>query len=155
MAHMAPVMGQFTQIAFDYICLPVQDPKRRHELDRKTVKELICALCNTRQPVSQHCQHCHVAFGTYTCMDCIFFDDTDKKQFHCTDCGICRVGGRAKFFHCSMCGCCYDKKLQVRQRCCSNAAPECVLYSAILMPSSLYYFHDICKWMYALVADCF
>lgn len=27
-----------------------------------------------------------------------------KKQFHCDECGICRVGGRDKFFHCSQCG---------------------------------------------------
>ncbi len=27
-------------------------------------------------------------------------DDTTKEQFHCDDCGICRVGGRSKFFHC-------------------------------------------------------
>lgn len=93
-----------------------QDPKKRHELDRKTVKELVCALCDARQPVSQHCQQCHVAFGAYTCMDCVFFDDSlEKKQFHCGDCGICRVGGRERFFHCNTCGCCYDKRLQVRK----------------------------------------
>jgi len=27
-------------------------------------------------------------------------DTTSKKQFHCEDCGICRVGGRENFFHC-------------------------------------------------------
>ncbi len=92
----------------------VQDPKKRHELDRKKVTELVCALCDTQQPVSQQCQNCSVTFGEYTCMECVFFDDdTKKKQFHCDDCGICRVGGREKFFHCKTCGCCYDKKLQV------------------------------------------
>lgn len=92
----------------------MQDPKNRHELDRKMVKELVCALCDTRQPVSQQCQQCHVAFGAYTCMDCVFFDDeVEKKQFHCGECGICRVGGRERFFHCKTCGCCYDKRMQV------------------------------------------
>ncbi|KAL0040618.1 hypothetical protein WJX77_012540 [Trebouxia sp. C0004] len=67
------------------------DPKKRHDLERKNVKELVCALCDTRQPVNQHCQHCFVTFGVYSCMECIFFDDeTAKKQFHCDDCGICR-----------------------------------------------------------------
>ena len=92
----------------------LQDPKKRHELDRKMVVELVCALCDARQPVSQHCRQCHVAFGAYTCMDCIFFDDdVEKKQFHCSDCGICRVGGKDRFFHCNTCGCCYDKNMQV------------------------------------------
>ena len=78
------------------------------------MKELVCALCDKRQPVSQQCQQCQVTFGVYTCMECVFFDDnTEKKQFHCDDCGICRVGGREKYFHCKTCGCCYDKKLLV------------------------------------------
>lgn len=97
-----------------HIPVAMQDPKKRHELDRKTVKELVCGLCDTRQPCSPTCQQCGVKFGKYTCMDCIFFDDdTSKNQFHCTDCGICRVGGRDKFFHCHKCGCCYSTSLKV------------------------------------------
>jgi len=106
-----PTHQQHCSLMYRFV---VQDPKKRHELERKNVKELVCALCGTRQPVNQHCQHCFVTFGVYSCMECIFFDDeTAKKQFHCDDCGICRVGGREKFFHCQTCGCCYDKKLQV------------------------------------------
>lgn len=101
------------------------DPKKRHDLERKNVKELVCALCDTRQPVNQHCQHCSVTFGVYSCMECIFFDDeTAKKQFHCDDCGICRVGGREKFFHCQTCGCCYDKKLQGKHICVQNSMKQ-------------------------------
>lgn len=48
------------------------------------------------------------------CLECAFFDDeTDKEQFHCSSCGICRVGGRDKFFHCNTCGCCYSTQLEV------------------------------------------
>lgn len=48
------------------------------------------------------------------CLECAFFDDeTEKKQFHCSSCGICRVGGREKFFHCNTCGCCYSRQLEV------------------------------------------
>ncbi|KAL3154779.1 hypothetical protein ABBQ38_011325 [Trebouxia sp. C0009 RCD-2024] len=101
------------------------DPKNRHELDRKMVKELVCALCDTRQPVSQQCQQCHVAFGAYTCMDCVFFDDeVEKKQFHCGECGICRVGGRERFFHCKTCGCCYDKRMQGNHVCVENSMKQ-------------------------------
>ena len=109
--------------------LAVQDPMKRHELERKDVKELVCALCNTQQPVSTQCQQCHVTFGVYSCMECIFFDDeTAKKQFHCDDCGICRVGGKEKFFHCQTCGCCYDKKLQV----CNRASEHLLIHAFAL-----------------------
>ena len=37
-----------------------------------------------------------------------------KQQFHCTACGICRVGGADNFFHCATCGCCYARSLQAR-----------------------------------------
>ena len=81
---------------------------------RKDVKELICALCDTRQPVAPHCASCGVSFGAYHCMDCRFFDDDlSRQQFHCNKCGICRVGGRENFFHCDECGCCYSNSLAV------------------------------------------
>ena len=79
---------------------------------RKEVKEVICALCNLRQPIAPRCKGCHTAFGAYTCMECCFFDDDlSKLQFHCSRCGICRVGGRQNFFHCDTCGCCYSNTL--------------------------------------------
>ena len=45
--------------------LPLQDWKKKHELDRKQIKEVVCALCETRQPVADHCQACGVAFGGF------------------------------------------------------------------------------------------
>lgn len=90
-----------------------------HELDRTAVREVVCALCNTRQPIATHCASCHVAFGEYACLLCSFFDDdTTKKQFHCDACGICRVGGAENFFHCVTCGCCYHINLRVCYCCC-------------------------------------
>ena len=96
-----------------YACC-LQDPKKRHELERAAVREVICALCKLRQPAGPDCAGCGTAFGAYTCMRCCFFDDDlSKKQFHCDFCGICRVGGRENFFHCHTCGCCYSTGLQV------------------------------------------
>ena len=41
-------------------------------------------------------------------------DETEsRKQFHCQECGLCRIGGRESFFHCPTCGCCYSTSLQV------------------------------------------
>lgn len=71
-----------------------------HELDRKCVSDVQCALCHTVQPVAEACLACGTAFGRYTCLECRFFDDDVRKgQFHCDKCGICRVGGRDNFFH--------------------------------------------------------
>lgn len=82
------------------------------------MQEVVCSLCNQRQPVSYDCRYCGVRFGAYTCMSCVFFDDAERGQFHCRDCGICRVGGADKFFHCNTCGCCYSKSLEVRLKNC-------------------------------------
>jgi RING finger/CHY zinc finger protein 1 len=111
----------------------LQDPQKRHQLERKLVSEVICALCNTRQPVSPDCIACGVSFGRYVCMKCHFFDDdTTKQQFHCDDCGICRVGGRDNFFHCSTCNCCYSTSLQDGHVCVTNSmhqnCPVCFEY---------------------------
>lgn len=92
----------------------LQEAKKRHEIDRTAVKEVVCALCSLRQPINPNCKACGVSFGAYSCMQCCFFDDEVKKQhFHCDSCGICRVGGRQNFFHCPTCGCCYSTSLQV------------------------------------------
>lgn len=100
----------------------LQDPAKRHTLDRKQVTEVLCALCDMRQPVAAACSSCGVSFGRYACLKCNFFDDTvSKQQFHCDDCGICRVGGRSNFFHCSTCNCCYSISLRGSHVCVSNS----------------------------------
>ncbi|KAG1675906.1 hypothetical protein FOA52_001563 [Chlamydomonas sp. UWO 241] len=110
-----------------------QDPQKRHTLDRKAVTELICAQCDTRQPVSATCVNCEAAFGRYTCLRCNFFDDDlSKLQYHCDECGICRVGGREHYFHCQTCNCCYATSLRDSHVCIENSmhhnCPVCFEY---------------------------
>ncbi|KAG6431154.1 hypothetical protein SASPL_109229 [Salvia splendens] len=58
-----------------------------------------------RLQVAHVCVNCGVNMGEYFCEICKFYDDDiEKKQFHCDDCGICRIGGRENFFHCKKCG---------------------------------------------------
>ncbi|KAG1346261.1 putative E3 ubiquitin-protein ligase RZFP34 [Cocos nucifera] len=33
---------------------------------------------------------------------------TSKEQYHCSGCGICRIGGQENFFHCYTCGIALD-----------------------------------------------
>jgi hypothetical protein len=92
-----------------------QDPQQRHELDRTAVREVVCALCEKRQPIAETCYACGVEFGEYRCLRCSFYDDdVTKQQFHCEKCGICRVGGQENYFHCDKCAACYHNQLQVR-----------------------------------------
>ncbi|KAJ6904170.1 E3 ubiquitin-protein ligase MIEL1 isoform X2 [Populus alba x Populus x berolinensis] len=105
----------------------------RHELNRYDVKQVICAVCDTEQPVAQVCTNCGVNMGEYFCEICKFFDDdTAKGQFHCDDCGICRVGGRENYFHCKKCGSCYATSLLDNHLCVENSmrhhCPICYEY---------------------------
>lgn len=95
-----------------YTCRFCHDEQETHTVNRKEVTELICVLCDTRQPVQATCQKCHCHFGKYTCLECNLFDDEDKNQYHCDGCGICRVGGRDRFFHCAKCNMCLPIQLQ-------------------------------------------
>nr|GEW54372.1 E3 ubiquitin-protein ligase MIEL1 [Tanacetum cinerariifolium] len=105
----------------------------RHELVRSDVKQVICSVCDTEQPVGRTCTNCGVHMGEYFCDICIFYDDDlDKGLFHCDDCGICRVGGRENFFHCKKCGSCYSIGLLGNHSCVENSmrhhCPICYEY---------------------------
>eukprot|EP00267_Zea_mays_P032981 XP_008667064.2 putative RING zinc finger domain superfamily protein isoform X5 [Zea mays] len=69
-----------------------ESTKDGHELDRHDVQSVICLVCDTEQPIAQVCCNCGVCMGEYFCAACNFLDDdVDKEQFHCDDCGICRI----------------------------------------------------------------
>ncbi|KAL5791733.1 hypothetical protein ACOSP7_000327 [Xanthoceras sorbifolium] len=111
----------------------LSNPKEHHELVRRDVKQVVCSLCNTEQQVAQICSNCGVKMGEYFCNICKFYDDeTSKGQFHCDDCGICRVGGRSEFFHCQKCGSCYSVSVQNNHVCVENSmknyCPVCYEY---------------------------
>ncbi|XP_017030027.1 RING finger and CHY zinc finger domain-containing protein 1 [Drosophila kikkawai] len=104
-----------------YKCRFCHDENETHHFDRKTLTELICSECNTRQTVREKCENCGVRFGKYTCLICNLFDDADKKQYHCHGCGICRIGGAENFFHCEVCNMCLPIQLKIDgHRCVEN-----------------------------------
>ncbi|XP_068151846.1 RING finger and CHY zinc finger domain-containing protein 1 [Drosophila tropicalis] len=104
-----------------YKCRFCHDESESHHFDRKTLTELICSECNTRQKVQEQCEKCGVRFGKYTCLICNLFDDADKQQFHCHGCGICRIGGADNFFHCEVCNMCLPIQLKIDgHRCVEN-----------------------------------
>ncbi|XLR23985.1 hypothetical protein S83_051885, partial [Arachis hypogaea] len=56
--------------------------------------------------------------SAYACRDpsCRWLS-IEKQQFHCDDCGICRVGGQENYFHCEKCGSCYSVTLRDNHVC--------------------------------------
>uniref|UniRef100_A0A182IKD6 Vitellogenin n=1 Tax=Anopheles atroparvus TaxID=41427 RepID=A0A182IKD6_ANOAO len=106
-----------------YMCRYCHDENETHLFNRKTVTELICTECNTRQRVQAECEKCGVRFGRYTCLVCNLFDDEDRNQYHCEGCGICRVGGRGRFFHCEVCNMCLPLQLKIDgHKCVENVS---------------------------------
>ncbi|XP_027345850.1 E3 ubiquitin-protein ligase RZFP34 isoform X2 [Abrus precatorius] len=86
-----------------------------------------------RHEIKKYCINCGVCLGNYFCATCKFFDDDiSKNQYHCEECGICRIGGKDNFFHCKRCGCCYSKVMETGHRCVEGAmhhnCPVCFEY---------------------------
>ncbi|KAI3690237.1 hypothetical protein L2E82_48214 [Cichorium intybus] len=111
----------------------LNNPTERHKMVREDVRQVVCTICNTEQPVNQICGNCGVKMGEYFCGICkLFDDDTSKQQFHCNDCGICRVYGRENYYHCDKCGCCFRNDLRGSHTCLENsmkfACPVCHEY---------------------------
>lgn len=100
-----------------YRCRFCHDEEQEHTLRRDDVTRVECSQCNHRQDVREFCDNCGLKFGKYFCYDCKLYDDEDKQQFHCTGCGICRVGGRANYFHCDRCDMCLPNHLQGKHKC--------------------------------------
>ncbi|XP_062504416.1 RING finger and CHY zinc finger domain-containing protein 1-like [Corticium candelabrum] len=124
-----------------FACRLCHDAHSDHQMNRHDVQQLQCLLCGTRQKVRENCCRCGTKFGLYCCLVCRLFDDTDKQQFHCSGCGICRVGGRNNFFHCYSCGLCLAKGLKGKHKCVQEASrancPICMedLHSSVVFCS--------------------
>lgn len=70
---------------------------------RFEVEEMFCMLCNNLGPIDKFCRTCMKEMGVYYCNVCKFIDnDPNKTIYHCTDCGICRIGKGLDidYFHC-------------------------------------------------------
>jgi len=100
-----------------YRCRFCHDEEQRHTLKREDVTTVECSQCGERQGVTEFCKKCKLKFGKYFCYECKLYDDEDKQQFHCSGCGICRVGGRNNYFHCHRCDMCLPNHLQGAHKC--------------------------------------
>ncbi|KAI1438622.1 hypothetical protein GGR50DRAFT_371125 [Xylaria sp. CBS 124048] len=103
-----------------YSCRFCHDKVEDHNLIRKETRYMLCMLCGTAQKASQTCVSCEVQAASYYCDICkLWNDDPDKPCYHCSDCGICRIGhGIGKdFYHCKKCCACISIASQSDHRC--------------------------------------
>jgi hypothetical protein len=77
---------------------------------------MLCMLCGCAQKASDTCVKCSQSAAYYYCGICkLWNDDASKPMYHCSDCGLCRVGqglGR-DFFHCKVSAPSYLRRIQL------------------------------------------
>lgn len=98
-----------------YTCRFCHDEVEDHHLIRKDTENMLCMLCGHPQPAAQSCSQCNKQTARYYCDICKLWDNDSKKSiYHCSDCGICRIGqGLGKdFFHCKV-SCIWGPRLLV------------------------------------------
>uniref|UniRef100_A0A7S2CE82 RING-type domain-containing protein n=1 Tax=Octactis speculum TaxID=3111310 RepID=A0A7S2CE82_9STRA len=100
-----------------YKCRLCHDEFQGHKIDRFATKEIICEVCDTRQPVSNLCVKCGITFGDYFCAICRMWKATDRPTYHCKGCGICRIGEREKYVHCDTCCICIPADSTSTHKC--------------------------------------
>ncbi|KAJ5660785.1 uncharacterized protein N7484_000157, partial [Penicillium longicatenatum] len=103
-----------------YTCRFCHDELEDHHLVRRDTENMLCMLCGHPQPADQHCRQCGEQSAQYYCDICKLWDnDCEKSIYHCSDCGICRIGqGLGKdFFHCKTCCVCLPISIEDTHRC--------------------------------------
>ncbi|CAK7266868.1 hypothetical protein SEPCBS57363_002309 [Sporothrix epigloea] len=103
-----------------YTCRLCHNDAEDHTLPRSSTRNMLCMLCGYAQRAGAVCAKCGESAARYYCGICkLWNDDPDKSIYHCSDCGICRVGeGLGKdFFHCKKCGSCIAINQEESHRC--------------------------------------
>ncbi|KAI7824198.1 zinc-ribbon-domain-containing protein [Kickxella alabastrina] len=99
-------------------CRFCHDEVNSHAMDRFSVNEMKCMLCQEEQPIAQDCRKCKQQMGCYYCHKCRLIDDGPGKSiFHCDQCGICLSGEKSKFYHCHICEACVAVEARSNHGC--------------------------------------
>jgi uncharacterized CHY-type Zn-finger protein len=88
-----------------YTCRHCHDAVEDHNLNRVKTQNMLCMGCGTPQKAGEYCVHCEMQAACYYCEVCKLWDNnSNKKIYHCVDCGICRRGaGLGKdYMHCKV-----------------------------------------------------
>ncbi|KAF7682754.1 RING finger and CHY zinc finger domain-containing protein 1 [Astathelohania contejeani] len=113
-------------------CRHCHDASENHEINRFEVKQVLCLECGLLQNINRVCARCRAILASYFCASCKFLVTTDKEIFHCSQCGICRVGNQSGYFHCQKCDACMEYGLKENHRHIENSlktnCPICAEY---------------------------
>lgn len=138
-----------------------------HVLNRKKTQNMLCMLCKTPQPAAETCMNCGEYAAWYYCPKCKLWDnDSNKRIYHCDDCGLCRLGeGLGKdFVHCRRCNVCISIATSSSHPCIERATdsdcPLCLSYlfesptPVVSLPCG-HYMHGACyKDLMAVTYKC-
>ena len=87
-------------------------------MDRYAISQIICKACHTLQSSKTNvCLHCQTSFAEYHCVICNIWMSNTQHPFHCSKCGMCRVGGSENYKHCDMCGMCLSVVVYESHHC--------------------------------------
>ena len=125
-----------------YPCRLCHDEHENHTTNRHDIDYMKCDYCQSFQKVNSSCQNpeCY-KFNVkqdYFCKSCnlwsdnksvnkvivnsILVPDIDTRVdiYHCSDCGICRLGKQEDYQHCNKCNLCLKKKMFENHACKIN-----------------------------------
>ncbi|CAK3866112.1 RING finger [Lecanosticta acicola] len=138
-----------------------------HSLNRKKTQNMLCMLCQTPQPAAEVCINCGEYAAWYYCPRCKLWDnDSNKRIYHCDDCGICRVGeGLGKdYVHCRRCNVCISISTSAAHPCIERATegncPLCLVplfesrTPVVSLPCGHYMHGDCYKDLMAVTYRC-
>ncbi|QIW98259.1 hypothetical protein AMS68_003777 [Peltaster fructicola] len=154
-----------------YPCRHCHDAARdlpfQHNLNRKKTENMLCMLCKTPQPAGEVCCNCGQYAAWYYCSKCKLWDnDSNKRIYHCDDCGLCRIGeGLGKdFVHCRRCNVCISIGASAAHPCIERATdsdcPLCLTYlfesqtPVISLPCGHYMHGECYKDLMAVTYKC-
>eukprot|EP01060_Flectonema_neradi_P037371 TRINITY_DN7509_c0_g2_i1.p1 TRINITY_DN7509_c0_g2~~TRINITY_DN7509_c0_g2_i1.p1 ORF type:complete len:398 (+),score=67.81 TRINITY_DN7509_c0_g2_i1:769-1962(+) len=138
-------------------CRFCHNSEEDHELDRFKVTHIQCGDCDEYQPAAACCSKCGIKFSDYYCDICHLWMDIPKDGpqdlvWHCSQCGMCRKGGKSEYSHCNKCNACWSTKLQ-NHKCNQggiNSCPVCLedlhsSYEKVDLMNCGHFIHDDCK----------
>ena len=100
---------------------------QQHQIDRHSIKEIICDECKTKQYISNECINCKIKFAEYFCDKCNLYDDNGltKQIYHCDKCNICRIGNGQQYYHCDGCATCINILMKDTHKCADVTDEVC------------------------------
>jgi RING finger and CHY zinc finger domain-containing protein 1 len=100
--------------------------KNYHTINRFDIIHIVCAKCDLKQNISNKCINCEIIFGQYYCEICRLYDNINKGQFHCFECGFCRIN-KDTSYHCKICKICLNISSKDNHECTEQHELECMI----------------------------